>query len=89
MATMFVRHLVKDYESWRKVLDEFHVTRQEAGATNEAVYRSADEPNEITLMLDFADLDAARAFPDNAELQGAFEKAGSIGPPTVWFATKV
>lgn len=52
MATMFVRHLVEDYESWREVFDDFFATRQEACVTTEAVYRSADEPNEITLVLD-------------------------------------
>lgn len=88
MATMFVRHLVEDYESWREVFDDFFATRQEAGVTTEAVYRSADEPNEITLVLDFAELETARSFPENEKLQAAFEKAGSIGPPTIWFATK-
>ncbi len=89
MVTMFVRHRVADYKAWRKVLDEYHPARQRAGVIGEEIYQSADDPNDITLLFEFATIEAARAFPENEELQTAYRKAGSIGPPSSWFATKV
>ena len=89
MATMFSRHRVSDYEAWCKVTDEYRQARKQAGVTAEALYRSADDPNDITWIFDFETIEAARAFPDNEELRAAYQQAGSIGPPTNWFATKV
>lgn len=89
MATMFTRHPVADYDAWRKVFDARRATRESAGVVSEAVYRAADDPNEVTLVLDFDTIEAARAFPDNAELKAAYQEAGSLGTPAVWFAEKV
>lgn len=88
MVRMFVRHAVADYPEWRKVFDEFFDTRRRAGVIGEAVFQSADDLNDITLTLDFATLEAARAFPENPELKAALHKAGSVGAPTQWFATE-
>jgi quinol monooxygenase YgiN len=88
MVTMFSRHPVADYAAWRKVFDEARPTRESAGVVREAVYRSADDPNQVTLVLDFETIEAARAFPDNPALRAAFQEAGSVGPPTDWFAEK-
>jgi hypothetical protein len=49
MATMFVRHTVSDYKAWRKVYDDFASTQKAMGVTAEAVYQSADNPNDITV----------------------------------------
>ncbi len=84
MFRMFVRHSVSDYAAWRKVYDAFHEIRKQAGVISEAVYQLADNPNDITLILDFETLDAARAFPDNPELKAAYDEAGSIGAPDGW-----
>ncbi len=89
MPVLFVRHPVEDYDDWRKVYDAFFESRKEAGVTGEAVYRSVEDPNDVTLALEFDSLEEARAFPDNEKLKGAYQKAHSIGPPTVWFAERV
>ena len=88
MVSLFVRHSVSDYETWRKVYDEFFETRKQAGVTGEAVYQSVDDPNEITLVLDFETIETARAFPENTKLEAAYQQAGSLGAPAIWFATK-
>jgi len=84
MFRMFVRHSVSDYAAWRKVYDAFHETRKQAGVIGEAVYQSADDPNDITLTLDFETLDAAHAFPENTKLKDAYKEAGSVGIPDGW-----
>lgn len=88
MVTLFVRHSVSDYGAWRKVYDEFFETRKQAGVTGEGVYQSVDDPNDVTLMLGFEIIEAARAFPENQKLEAAYRQAGSIGAPAIWFAAK-
>ncbi len=89
MATLFARHSVTDYEAWRKVCDEYYPVRQRFGVTGEALFRSADDPNDIMVMLDFATVERARAFTNDAEFRTALQKAGVTGAPTTWFTSRV
>lgn len=89
MVTLFVRHVVADYRAWRRVLDDNLPARKQAGVLAESVFQSVDDPNDITLALEFRTLEAARAFPDNEKLKAALHAAGVVGTPTEWFATKV
>lgn len=88
MATMFARHEVNDYAQWRQVFDEFDPTRQRMGVTGHAVYRAADNANDVTITHDFATLEAAQQFASSDELREAMGKAGVAGEPTIWFAEK-
>ena len=84
---LFVRHEVTDYSAWRKVYDEFGSMQKKLGVTAQAVYRSLDNPNEITVTHDFKTAEAAQAFGASAELKAAMEKSGVTGTPTVWITT--
>jgi hypothetical protein len=88
MATMFIRHQVADYAQWRQIYDAFAPTQQRLGVTAEAVYRAADNPNDVTVTHDFASLEAAQQFAKSDELHSAMGQAGVVGAPTVWFTTK-
>lgn len=88
-TTIFVRHTVADYAAWRTGYDAFDAIRKPLGVTNDAVYQSVDNPNDVTVTHDFPTLEAAKAFAGSAELKNAMSKYGVIGAPTVWFATKV
>ena len=85
---LFVRHEVADYGVWRKSFDGFSATQKKLGVTYKAVYRSADDPNDVTVIHDFHSLETAKAFAGSAKLKAAMEKAGVKGPPQVWFTTK-
>ncbi len=86
VTTMFVRHQVNDYAAWRKVYDDFGPTQTRLGVTGKAVYRSADDPNNVTVTHEFASIEAAQAFAASEELHGAMASAGIAGEPTIWFA---
>lgn len=85
---MFVRHQVTDFAKWRQAYDDFHATQRRLGVTADAVYRSAEDPNEVTVTHDFASLDAAKKFIASDELKQAMEQAGVAGQPTIWFADR-
>ncbi len=85
---LFVQHKVTDYASWRKVYDAFDGTRKKLGVTAQAVYRVADDPNDVVVTHDFATLEKAKAFAASPELKQAMEKSGVVGAPTIWFTVK-
>ncbi len=51
MAHMFGRIPVEDYSHFRGIVDDHEEMRQSAGVTAHTVYRSVDDPNEVTITL--------------------------------------
>jgi antibiotic biosynthesis monooxygenase (ABM) superfamily enzyme len=88
MATLFVRHKVADYAAWRRVYDAAKPQQDAAGVLGAAIYRSVDDPNELTVSHDFASVESARAWAASPELHAALESAGVLGAPTVWFTNR-
>ena len=84
---MFISHEVSDYAAWRKVYDGFDATRRKLGVTGQAVYRSVDNPNDVTVTHDFKGVDKAKSFTASPDLKPAMEKAGVKGTPQIWFTT--
>jgi hypothetical protein len=89
MTTMFVRHTVSDYKTWRKAYDDFAPVQKAKGVTAEAVYRAVENPNDITVTHEFATIETAQAFAESAELKKAMQNAGVAGTPTIWFTNRV
>jgi heme-degrading monooxygenase HmoA len=86
MLYIHVRHTVEDYARWREGFDNHAPARQAGGATDEVyVMRNVDDPNEITIILGWSDLEQAKAFTESASLKDAMQKAGVTGPPEVRF----
>lgn len=85
MAHMFGRIAVEDYSHFRNVFDSHEDIRQAAGVTGHTVFRSVDDPNEVTIKLDFSTAEAAKAFAASEPLHEAMKEAGVQGPPTIWF----
>jgi hypothetical protein len=85
MIRMFIRHEVADYDAWRAVYDAFD--RQALGVQAHAVYRSLDDPNDVTVWHDFESAEAAHGFASTGELEEAMRHAGVTSTPTIWFTT--
>jgi hypothetical protein len=88
MVTLFVRHTVSDYKTWRKFYDNFAPIQKAKGVEAEAVYQAADNPSDITVTHDFATREAAQAFVKSEELKKAMQNAGVVGAPTIWITNK-
>jgi quinol monooxygenase YgiN len=85
---LFVRHEVNDYAAWRKVYNDFDKPRRNLGVTAQAVYRSAENPNDVTVTHDFKSMEQAKAFVSSPDLKAAMEKAGIKGAPQIWITTR-
>lgn len=89
MPVMLIRHNVADYGSWKPVFDEHGMTRRANGSRGGRIFRSADDPNDVLVLLEWDDLERARLFADSDDLREALERAGVTGQPQIWFLDDV
>jgi hypothetical protein len=85
MVRMFIRHEVADFDAWRAVYDDFD--REALGVVAHAVYRSLDDPNDVTVVHDFQASETAHAFVESGELEATMRSAGVTSTPTIWFTS--
>jgi len=50
------------------------------------VYRRAEDPNDVLILSDVADVTKARSFLSSDDLKAAMQKSGVQGSPTIRFA---
>ena len=82
-----IRHKVKDYATWRAGYDGHEKSRLSAGTTNGRVFRCAEDPNDVVVLQDVADVAKARIWVTSDDLKAAMQKSGVIGTPSVRFAS--
>jgi hypothetical protein len=85
---IYVRHDVAGYEHWRKAYNDFDAKRRKMGVTGQAVYRSIDDANDVTVTHDFTNAEKAKAFASSPDLKATMEKAGVKGTPQIWFTIR-
>jgi hypothetical protein len=81
--TVTVTQRVRDYDAWRPAFDGHASVRREHGLTNEAVFRGADDPNSILVVMDGPSRDAVLGFIADPSLKAVMETAGVISEPHV------
>ena len=89
MITLFEHATVDDFDAWHKVFVDFAPTLKAKGVVASSVYRSVENPNDVTVMHEFATLDEAKAFMDSSELKAARKRANVTSQPTFWYTTRV
>ena len=77
---------VKDFNAWRASYNGNEKNRVSAGITNGRVFRSPDNPNEVVILADAADVSKARTWLGPPEMKTVMEKGGVLGSPSIRFA---
>ena len=85
-GNLTVHFKVKDFNAWRTSYDASAKDRASAGITNSRVFRNADDPNDVVVLQDVADVAKARTWFASDELKAAMQKSGVIGSPGIRFA---
>ena len=89
MITLFERATVPNFEAWHEVFKNFGPTLKAKGVIASVVYQATDNPNDVTVIHEFATFDDAKAFIDSRELHEARSRAKVPSTPTIWFTRKV
>jgi heme-degrading monooxygenase HmoA len=85
MAYILVRHKVQDYAKWKPGFDEHATTRKANGSKGGLVFRNADDPNEVLVLLEWDDLEKARQFAQSSDLREKMQEVGVVDQPDVYF----
>lgn len=82
-ATLFVRHTIADYDTWRKAYDGADALRVKHGCTAEQVLRMPDDPNDVAATHEFPTVAQAEAFANDPELKAAMGEGGVTSVPRI------
>ena len=85
MTLVIIDHKVRDVAVWKSSFDKHKSAQTAGGMTNGRVFQSADDPNEVTILFDVADIARAKEFAGSAELKAAMEGAGVVGMPSFYY----
>jgi hypothetical protein len=77
---------VKDFNAWRSSYNGHEKDRTSAGITNGRVFRSPEDPNDVVILQDVADVSKARTWLGSSEMKAVMEKSGILGSPSIRFA---
>jgi quinol monooxygenase YgiN len=78
---LIVQHTVRDYDAWKPVFDEHEPVRAKYGCKGHTIYRDADRPNDVTLVMRYESRERADEFMKDPSLREAMEKGGVISEP--------
>lgn len=82
---LVIRQTVADYAKWRPAYDAHQPVREAAGLTNCHVRSTVDNPNDVFVACEMADVAKARAFTTSKNLADAMKGAGVVGTPDFFF----
>ncbi|MFB6131135.1 MAG: hypothetical protein ABEJ28_09975 [Salinigranum sp.] len=90
MSHLLIRHTVEDFDAWKPYFDDHDLTRREHGQRWYRLFRSADDPNEVTILFEFdGDVERVTEFFESADLRERMATAGVRGRPEVTFLQQV
>jgi heme-degrading monooxygenase HmoA len=89
MPYLLVRHKVEDYEKWKPVFNEHSKVRRASGSKGGHLFRNADDPNEIVVLLEWDTVEKARKFAHSKDLQQAMQRAGVTSKPEMYFLDEI
>jgi heme-degrading monooxygenase HmoA len=85
MPYLFVHHEVEDYKKWKTVFDAHSFARSETGSKGGKVFRSANNPNEIFVLLEWDSIENAQKFGQSENIKEIMKNAGIVGIPAIHF----
>lgn len=83
MVTAIVQHRVRDYATWRAVFEAGLPELRAAGCCGAQVLRAAEDPNDVTVIVEWPNRERMQAFFRAQEGSDAAERAGVVGLPTL------
>jgi hypothetical protein len=74
---------VKDFNAWQTSYNGNEKNRTSAGIAKSKVFRSIDDPNDVLILQDVADISKARTWYSSSEMKSVMEKSGVVGSPSI------
>ncbi len=84
MPHVMIRHNVTDFVNWKPMNDAHGTAQKTSGSQRARLFRTADNPSETVILLEWSDLDSARRFIGSEDPRQATAKAGVADRPNVY-----
>lgn len=85
MVYLMMQQEVVDYEKWHAVFDSLEDLRRSVGARSERIFRNVENPNALTLLITWDNIESARNWMSDPRLRTALKDAGVIGQPVITY----
>ncbi|WP_411963933.1 antibiotic biosynthesis monooxygenase [Haloferax sp. YSMS24] len=89
MSTIFVKHAVQDFDTWKPYFDDHDSTRNEYGGQGYRLFRRTEDPNELVMVFDWDTMENAQKFLEESDLKDVMEEAGVVGEPEIFFLEEI
>ncbi len=87
MNYALVHHKVADFAKWKAGYDTHLPARSEAGLKEIKLIHGIDNPNEVVVLFELADVAKAKAFASSEDLRTKMKEFGVVSEPEVAFLT--
>lgn len=84
MPQIIVHQKVKNFQAWKAIFDASEGLRRTNGEQSCKVFRSTENPNEITLLMEWEDIRKLVQYSQNEQFQAAAKKAGVLTKPVLF-----
>jgi len=88
MPFVLLRHKVADYAKWKRVVHAATAFRKVNGELSFKAFRGSDDPDDVTVLCEWANAAKARKFMESGELRERMKEAGVVGKPKIQFFGK-
>ena len=89
MAHILIHHKIEDYSKWKPAFDDHASYRAENGSMGGKVFRNADNPNDLFILLEIKSIENAKTFVSSVDTQVAMKNAGVVGMPEFYFVDEI
>lgn len=89
MIQVLVHHQVADYNNWRSVFDAALDFRHNGGECSCRIFRKAGNPNDLTLLFEWENIDRAMHYMTSDELREKMRQAGVVGVPEIQYLSEM
>ncbi|AZH24702.1 antibiotic biosynthesis monooxygenase [Haloplanus aerogenes] len=85
MTTIFLKHTVEDYDSWKAGFDDHANTREEYGSHEDyRLFHETGSPNEIVMVGEWESAEAFQRFMEESDVKEKMGELGVISEPEVY-----
>lgn len=89
MIHVLIRHKVADFYRWKEAFDSHLTARMHGGEQAFHLFQGVDDPNDVTLLMDWDTIEHARRFMGSDDLRKKMQEAGVVGAPDIQFLEDV
>ncbi|PWU21295.1 MAG: cyclase [Candidatus Rokuibacteriota bacterium] len=81
---LLIRHKVGNYAKWKRAFDAQTAAREVNGSNGGCIFRNASNRREVVVILEWKELEQARAFAESTDLREMLALAGVSDMPDVY-----